>query len=184
MQLILVTGGARSGKSAFAEGVAATRGGGEVTYLATAAAGDDEMARRIRRHRERRPADWITREAQLEVGGALLAAPSAVVLLDCLSLLAANVLLSAEARGEEAAIGAVLDETERLLDAARSRDGTLIVVTNEVGLGVVPGHALGRWYRDALGLANQRVAAEAGQVVLTVSGIPLAVKGTLPPTTA
>lgn len=180
MDVILVTGGARSGKSVYAERVAAPLGGGAVTYLATAQPLDEEMARRIRRHRERRPTGWRTHEVRRGAGEAVAAAADAVVLLDCLALLTSHVLLAEEARGEEAAIDACLEEVDRLLAAAAARPGTLIVVTNEVGLGLVPSTPLGRWFRDALGLANQRVAAAARDVVLLVAGIPLAVKGTLP----
>jgi adenosyl cobinamide kinase/adenosyl cobinamide phosphate guanylyltransferase len=180
MELILVTGGARSGKSRYAEAVASRLAGEAVTYIATAAGGDEEMARRIRMHRERRPAGWVTVEAQRDAGAAVAAAGTSVVLLDCLALLASNALLAAEPDGEAAAVSAVLAEADRLLQRAEERAGTLIVVTNEVGLGVVPASPLGRWFRDALGLANQRVAAAAATVVLTVAGIPMTVKGTPP----
>lgn len=180
MELILITGGARSGKSRHAEQTALRLGGGAVTYIATAAAGDDEMERRIAEHRARRPAGWITLEAQSGAGDAVLAAPTGVVLLDCLAILASNALLAAEQEGERAAVAAVLGEVDALLEAAARRRGTLIVVSNEVGFGVVPPSALGRWFRDALGLANQRVAAAAREVVLTVAGIPLVVKGPQP----
>ncbi|HEX6037562.1 bifunctional adenosylcobinamide kinase/adenosylcobinamide-phosphate guanylyltransferase [Longimicrobium sp.] len=180
MELILFTGGARSGKSRLAEAAALRAGGADVTYVATAVAGDEEMETRIRRHRADRPAGWTTVEAQSAVGGAIRAARTDVVMLDCLTLLASNALLAAADDGEEAAHAAVRAETDALLAAAASRDGLLLVVTNEVGFGVVPAHALGRWYRDALGVANQRIAAAARDVVLVVSGIPMAVKGSVP----
>jgi adenosylcobinamide kinase / adenosylcobinamide-phosphate guanylyltransferase len=180
VDLILVTGGARSGKSRYAERIAATLGGDDVTYLATGESGDDEMARRIRRHRESRPAAWRTVEAPRQAGEALGLVTSAVVLLDCITLLASNALLGAAEAGEEAAIDAVLAEVAALLESASQRTGTLVVVTNEVGFGVVPPSALGRWYRDAVGIANQRLAEAADRVVLVVAGLPLAIKGSLP----
>jgi adenosylcobinamide kinase / adenosylcobinamide-phosphate guanylyltransferase len=176
-RIILVTGGARSGKSAYAEARAAEAGGERVCYVATAEALDGEMERRIARHRAERPAAWATVESPRAAGEAVRAASSPTVLLDCLTVLASNALLAAEAEGEDAASAAVLAEAEALLDAAVARDGTTIVVTNEVGMGVHPPTSLGRWYRDALGRANARIAAAADEVVLLVSGIPLRIKG-------
>lgn len=184
MEVILITGGARSGKSRYAEAVALARGGDAVTYLATATPGDAEMADRIRRHRARRPAAWRTVEGAERVGERLALASDPVVLLDCLSLLVADALMAGEPMGEAAAVARALGEVDRLLEQAAGREGTLVIVTNEAGMGVVPATPLGRWFRDALGLANQRVAAAAGSVVLTVCGIPLAVKGALPITRA
>jgi len=176
MGLILVTGGARSGKSGWAERRAAQLGGDAVTYVATAQALDDEMARRIARHRGERPAAWPTVESPRAAGEAVRAAATPVVLVDCLTVLASNALLAAEAEGEEAALAAVLAEADALRDAARAHAGTVIVVTNEVGMGVHPPTSLGRWYRDALGRANARLAAAADEVVLLVSGIELRIK--------
>lgn len=174
-RLILITGGARSGKSAYAERRAAELGGDTVTYIATAQALDEEMERRIARHRAERPDAWRTLEVPRGVGGAL-GAVEGVALVDCLTVLASNALLAVEGEGEEAAQAAVLAEAEALRDAAVAREGATLVVTNEVGMGVHPPTSLGRWYRDALGRANQRVAAAADEVVLLVSGVPLRVK--------
>jgi adenosylcobinamide kinase / adenosylcobinamide-phosphate guanylyltransferase len=176
-RLILITGAARAGKSAYAERRAAELGGDEVTYIATAEALDDEMARRIAQHRADRPAAWTTVEAPRRAGEALHTAPTATVLVDCLTVLASNAMLAAEPDGEQVAEAAVLAEAEALLAAALGRDGTTLVVTNEVGWGVHPPTALGRWYRDALGRANLRVAAAADEVVLLVCGVPMHVKG-------
>ena len=175
-RIILVTGGARSGKSGYAERRAAEIGGEAVTYVATAEALDEEMERRIARHRAERPQEWTTREAPRRAGEAVRRAETATVLVDCLTVLASNVLLAAEGEGEEAAQAAVLHEAGALRDAALAREGTTLVVTNEVGMGVHPPTALGRWYRDALGRANALLAAEAEEVVLLVSGIPVRIR--------
>ncbi|ADY27715.1 Adenosylcobinamide-phosphate guanylyltransferase (plasmid) [Deinococcus proteolyticus MRP] len=169
-ELVFVTGGARSGKSSFAERLAAGRGG-PVTYLATAQAFDGEMRERIARHRVDRPAGWSTVEEPLDVPAALAAAAPGTVLLDCLSLWVSNLMLAGWSDG------AVLDAAARLLTAARQREGLTVLVTNEVGFGIVPENALARRYRDLLGWVNQRCAAESDQAWLLVSGLPLALKG-------
>lgn len=176
MGLILVTGGARSGKSGYAERRAAELGGDAVTYIATAEALDEEMARRIAQHRAERPAAWRTSESPRGAGAVVGSAATPTVLVDCMTVLASNALLAAEAQGEEAALAAVLAEAEALRDAALAHRGTVVVVTNEVGMGVHPPTSLGRWYRDALGRANALLAASADEVVLLVSGIPLRIK--------
>ena len=175
-RIVLITGGARSGKSAYAERRAAELGGAEVTYVATAEALDEEMERRIARHRAERPARWSTVEAPRAAAEAVGGAATEVVLVDCLTVLASNAMLAAEAGGEEAAQEAVLADARALRDAALGREGTTLVVTNEVGMGVHPPTSLGRWYRDALGRANLLMAEAAEEVVLLVSGIPLRVK--------
>lgn len=177
MRVILVTGGARSGKSRYAQRLARELGGDDVAFIATGVRTDDEMAARIARHRADRPAAWTTIEAPRAAGNALRGARPAVVLLDCLSFLVANAVTAAFEAGEAAANEAAAAEVGALLDAADARAGTLVVVTNEVGLGIVPATPLGRWFRDALGTANQRVAARAERVVLMVSGVEVVVKG-------
>jgi adenosylcobyric acid synthase len=186
-RLVLVTGGARSGKSRYAEALVGhfLRPGEGALYLATLSASDPEMARRIARHRARRAAHWRTLETPLAPAEALLAAPERVVLLDCLSGYVSNVLLSrypegAEAEAGDAAVAAALAGVEALLEAVRSTRKTVVVVTNEVGSGVVPAYALGRLFRDALGLANARVATAADAVALCVVGLPQVLKGSLP----
>lgn len=203
--LILITGGARSGKSAYAERRAAELTTDPVTYVATAQALDAEMRRRIDRHRRDRPPGWVTVEAPRHAGEAIRRAATPVVLLDCLTVLASNAMLASGSATEAApvhdttgekmlsrseqpqqpephqqhekdATAAVLREAEALCAAALAREGTTLVVTNEVGLGVHPPTALGRWYRDALGRANQMVASAAGEVVFLVSGIPVRIR--------
>lgn len=176
MRVTLITGGARGGKSRYAQERALALGGSAVTFIATASAGDDEMARRIEEHRAARPAGWMTIEAPRDAGRAVLAAQTDVVVLDCLNMLAANAISGRAAGSEVDALAAIGAETDGLLDAAASRDGALLVVTNEVGFGVHPPTRLGRWFRDGLGAANQRVAAIADEVVLMVAGVPLHVK--------
>lgn len=168
--LIFVTGGARSGKSRFAEQRAQQLGGDAVTYLATAQPFDTEMEERIGRHRSDRPAAWRTVEEPLDVAGALLGVQTSVVLLDCLSLWVSNAMLRGDSEAE------ILHATSALLATQRQRGGTLIAVTNEVGLGIVPDNALARRYRDALGRVNQAAAAASDEAYLLVSGLEVRLK--------
>jgi adenosyl cobinamide kinase/adenosyl cobinamide phosphate guanylyltransferase len=178
-KLFLVTGGVRSGKSRYAEELVKSFGG-EVAYVATLEPGDKEMGRRIERHKARRPQGWRTVEASLEVAKAIAVLEEPVVLLDCLSGWVSNLMLAHEEDGEEVVLEAVLGAIEEFLVVVREAEKTVVVVTNEVGSSVVPAYPLGRWYRDALGLANQRVAAEADAVCLIVVGLPLVLKGSFP----
>ena len=176
MELVLVTGGVRSGKSRWAENEARARGRGEVTVIATAQAVDDEMRQRIETHRRNRPPDWRTIEAPERAGKAILAAATDTVVLDCVTVLAGTAIGRAGAKSEAAALDAMAAEIDGILEAREERAGALIVVTNEVGWSVHPPTALGRWYQDGLGLANQRLAAAADQVVLMVSGLETRLK--------
>lgn len=182
-RLTLILGGARSGKSSYAEALAAERGG-QVLYVATAEAWDDEMSARIAAHRAQRPPQWRTLESPRHPGAAIgrdlqsHALGADVVLVDCITLLANNVLIALpEGASEVQATAALMDEVNELLDAWQATNAEWILVSNEVGLGIVPAYPLGRLYRDALGRANQRLAAAADCVVLMVAGIPMAVKG-------
>ena len=172
-QLTFVLGGARSGKSGYAERLAA-ESGEPVLFVATAQAGDEEMARRIARHQTERPEDWTTLEKQSEVGVAIEdIGGQGVVLIDCLTLLVSNVMLNhtQDDIPQEVAEDAVLQETEQLLESYRKGERSWIIISNEVGMGVVPPYPLGRAYRDTLGRANQMLAAEAAEVVLMVAGL-------------
>lgn len=176
--LTLILGGARSGKSAFAEQIAHQRGL-PVLYIATAAALDDEMRERIAHHRAARPAEWRTLEVQTRLGAALqgLQPPAGTVILDCVTLWVSNILLSRpEGTPAKALLSAVEEEIESFLSAQRRLGGQWLLVSNEVGMGIVPAYPLGRLYRDALGWANQRLAQEAARVVWMVAGIPMLVK--------
>lgn len=177
-KLTLILGGARSGKSTYAEKLA-MKHGGRVSYIATAQALDEEMQARIAVHRQKRLDDWQTFEIPSGVGRALRANPPAseVILLDCLTLLVANRLLEAapdvDQPNEAAATTQVQGEIDDLLSTIQSSPAKWIVVSNEVGLGLVPPYPLGRIYRDLLGWANQRLARSAERVVFMIAGIPM-----------
>jgi adenosylcobinamide kinase/adenosylcobinamide-phosphate guanylyltransferase len=169
-EIVLVTGGARSGKSKYAETRARALGSRRL-YVATAEANDEEMAQRIAEHKKRRGNDWVTIEEPLELAEALLAQRGRMdcALVDCLTLWLSNLLLH---RDSESAQGKV----EELVQTLPQLDFHVILVTNEVGWGIVPDNPLARQFRDLAGWANQRIAAITDEVVLTVAGIPMIVK--------
>jgi adenosylcobinamide kinase/adenosylcobinamide-phosphate guanylyltransferase len=183
-KLILITGGARSGKSVFAEKLAAASGK-KVIYLATARIEDEEMFQRVERHRRRRPPEWITIEEPLEVAGIIDENndPGRLILVDCLALLVTNLLFQDwDLPADEYSEFSSHDE-ERVLSAIRQLSRVagevmtdVIMVTNEVGWGLVPSYPVGRVYRDLLGLANQQVASVADAVYLVVSGLAIEIK--------
>jgi adenosylcobinamide kinase/adenosylcobinamide-phosphate guanylyltransferase len=186
--MTLILGGARSGKSSYAEKIARETGC-PALYIATATAFDDEMRERIANHRASRPADWQTLEVPLRVGEAVLnfyhsplpkgEGPGVreTILLDCITLLVSNVLLSLpEDTPFETVMEHVQAEIELLIAVQTQLGGQWLVVSNEVGLGIVPAYPLGRIYRDALGWANQRLARAAERVLFMVAGIPMVVK--------
>lgn len=173
-RLIFLLGGARSGKSRYAE-TWGVEHGNHVLFVATAQALDDEMRDKIAHHQALRPAHWRTLEAPLNVGEAIQAARADhdTVIVDCLTLLAANVLLSLpDDSNREEATNRVLHEIDGLLRAYDYSQSTWLIVSNEVGMGIVPPTRLGRLFRDALGSANQRVAQAADEVLLFVAGLP------------
>jgi adenosylcobinamide kinase / adenosylcobinamide-phosphate guanylyltransferase len=167
-ETILVLGGARSGKSTFAERRASASGLSRI-YVATATASDDEMQERIAHHRARRDDGWRTIEEPLELVETLAreSRPDGVVVVDCLTLWLANLM----AAGRDAAL-----ETARLAEWLRIAQGQVILVSNEIGLGLVPLTPLGRHFRDAQGRLNQEVAASASDVVFLAAGLPLWLK--------
>ena len=173
-RLTLILGGARSGKSAFAQELARERGGDAVIFVATAQARDEEMATRIAAHRAHRPAAWETIEAPREIARALQNARGSprVVVIDCLTLLVSNILLADES-GAEARL---TDEVDVLIAWRRVHTVEMIIVSNEVGMGLVPEYPLGRAYRDRLGVINQRVGRQADEVFLMVAGLPVEIK--------
>jgi adenosylcobinamide kinase / adenosylcobinamide-phosphate guanylyltransferase len=173
--LTFVLGGARSGKSAYAERLA-SESALPVTYIATARVSDDaEFAERIAHHRERRPAHWQLLEASVDLAGALASvdSPGHCVLIDCLTLWLANLLCPPDGDASHANYTAHLTAFEAALGAAT---GKVIVVSNEIGLGVVPLGAATRLYVDELGRLNQRIAALCPQVTMMVAGLPLTLK--------
>lgn len=178
-KLIFLLGGARSGKSRQAQEWA-EQNGQRVLFVATAQAFDDDMRERIVRHQAERPAAWATLEAPRHAGNAIAATPDAhdVVVVDCLTLLASNALLTLpEACTQEEANAIVMGEVDELLAAyAAAPPAAWLVVSNEVGMGIVPPTQLGRLYRDALGRANQRMAQAADEVLLLVAGLPWRLK--------
>lgn len=169
--LVLVLGGARSGKSRHAEMLVEAQPA-PWAYIATAEAYDDEMRARIALHRGRRRVGWQTHDAPLDLAGRVAALPAGQpVLVDCLTLWLTNHLLADHDLDAEAA---------RLEAALVARAGLTVCVANEVGFGIVPDNALARRFRDAAGLLNQRLAARARRVVLVVAGLPLTVKDETP----
>ena len=184
-RLLLVLGGARSGKSAYAQRLAQKLGGDDVLFVATAEAWDEDMTQRIARHRQERPATWRTLETPHQVGQAIASHlhDRAVVLIDCLTLLVSNTLLHCGASPDAtAAEAAVQEEVTALVQTCQVSPATCIVVSNEVGLGLVPDNPLGRLYRDLLGRANQTLAARAEAVYFMVAGLPVDVKALASPT--
>lgn len=164
----LVLGGARSGKSRYAENLVRQAGGG--IYLATAQALDAEMAARIARHRADRGSGWTTVEEPLDLAGALARAAEAgqPILVDCLTLWLSNLMGAGRT---------VTAETVRLLDTLKTISVPIVLVSNEVGLGIVPDNALARAFRDEAGRLNQAVAQAADRVVFLAAGLPLSLKG-------
>ena len=167
--LTFVLGGARSGKSRYAESLIAALPAPWI-YVATAEALDEEMAGRIATHRGRRDARWLTIEAPRDLSTVLTAPGSSPILVDCLTLWLSNLVL---------ADADIETEIARLEQALAATTAPVVLVANEVGYGIVPDRPLGRRFRDMQGILNQRMAARADRVVLVVAGLPLALKGTL-----
>lgn len=178
----LILGGARSGKSLHAERLAAECGLA-VTYVATAEARDAEMARRIAHHRARRPTAWACAEEPLHLAGRLraLAAPDACLVVDCLTLWLSNLLFAGRAAAQAEAGDAIdcpllAGETAALAEALPQLPGRVILVSNEVGWGIVPAHPVSRLFADEQGRLNQRIAAACARVTLVAAGLPLVLK--------
>jgi len=169
---VLVTGGCRSGKSAYALSLVSEAP--SKLYIATATVTDEEMAERVRRHRQERGPSWRSVEEPIDLAGAIERepGPGEPVVVDCLTTWVTNLMLQDEAGAE----ARVLSEADRLVEAVRRAPNTVVLITNEVGSGVVPPYPLGRAFRDLAGWVNQRAGRAADRIVLMVSGCPLVVK--------
>jgi len=179
---ILITGGARSGKSQFAKELA-LRSGKPVLFVATAVAGDEEMRQRIEEHRRTRPASWNTLEVTTHVGNAILQklGGAQVVIVDCITLLVNNIFSQYTDQGGEQIDASLVEqevtsEISELVECINHLDASFIMVTNEVGTGLVPANKMSRLYRDLLGKANQLLAQQADEVYLMVAGLPVLIK--------
>jgi adenosylcobinamide kinase/adenosylcobinamide-phosphate guanylyltransferase len=177
-KITLILGGARSGKSSYAQSIA-EESGKTVTFLATAQALDDEMSARIQKHRAERSVNWETLEIPVGIASYAKQIRSDVVILDCITLLVSNLLMQFvkdDLVDEKPFMLAVQKEMDELLLAIREHEQSWIIVSNEVGLGLVPPYQMGRVYRDGLGWANQRLAREADKIIFMVAGIPTVIK--------
>jgi adenosylcobinamide kinase/adenosylcobinamide-phosphate guanylyltransferase len=179
-RVILVTGGGRSGKSTFAQKLAESMAGSRA-YIATCPVIDDEMAERVRKHREARKAGrWDTIEEPLALAEALRREGGHdICLVDCLTLWVNNVVFEAEKVGLDVTEDDISRLCDEILEACRRRAGTVLFVTNEVGMGIIPENPLARRYRDLAGRCNQVIARQAETVILMVSGIPVTIKGSI-----
>jgi adenosylcobinamide kinase/adenosylcobinamide-phosphate guanylyltransferase len=178
LRSILITGGARSGKSTYAQQLA-RQSGGPVLFVATAEAGDEDMTQRIETHRKSRPAAWTTLEARYGLGRKITESigQAGIVIIDCITMLVNNILQRYDETSDAGQIEQeVLGEIDELIKCMERSDARFIIVTNEVGLGIVPADRLSRIYRDTLGKANQMLATYADEVYLMIAGIPVVVK--------
>jgi len=177
-KITLILGGARSGKSSYAQSIA-EESGKSVTFIATAQALDDEMSARIQKHRVERSLNWETLEVPLGIAAYAEQIKSDIVILDCITLLVSNLLMrfvKDDLVDEEPFIIEVEKEVNQLIAKMLAQKQDWIIVSNELGLGLVPPYQMGRVYRDRLGWANQRLAREADKVVFMVAGIPTVIK--------
>ena len=177
-KIILVTGGARSGKSKFAEKLALKLGNGRAAYIATAQIFDEEMAHRIKLHKERRGKNWLTFESPFNADKTISYAAENfdVILFDCVTIYLSNFLCAADIDDVEKINCDAENLIGALINAAENSNATIIFVSNEVGAGIVPENKLARIFRDIAGLANQQIAAHAEKVFLTVAGIAVDIK--------
>ncbi len=177
-RLTLILGGARSGKSSYAQHLA-EESHRSVTFLATAQALDEEMSARIQKHRAERPVGWETLEVPLGIASHIHQIKSEFVVLDCITLLVNNLMMQYvgdDLVDEAPFTQAVQKEINELIEKVREQKQDWLIVSNEVGLGLVPPYQMGRVYRDVLGWANQRLAREADKVIYMVAGIPMIIK--------
>ncbi len=182
MKNILIIGGARSGKSHFAQELA-LKLGKPVLFVATAVAGDEEMKRRIEEHQQARPAAWSTLEVTTHIGSQISQkiGEAQVVIVDCITLLVSNILSQYSGQTGEQIDASLIEqeltaEISQLVECINHINASFIIVTNEVGTGLVPANAIGRLYRDLLGRANQLLAQRADEIYLMVAGLPVPIK--------
>lgn len=174
-EIILVTGGARSGKSAFAENLALKLGNNRAAYIATAQIFDSEMAYRVKLHQERRKNNWANYDAPFDAEKIFPAVTENVILFDCVTMYLSNWILTKNL--DDANIFPEFELfIDKLITAAKETCATVIFVSDETGCGIVPENKLARLFRDFLGLANQKIAAQAEKVFLTVAGLAVDVK--------
>ena len=181
-KVILLLGGARSGKSHFAREYG-LRNGGKVLFVATATAGDAEMRMRIAKHKKNRPTNWRTLEATTEIGTQIEAnaGDAELIIIDCITMLVNNIFsrydeTQFDTFDDSVLEKAVINEIEQLQQCLKKVDASFLIISNEVGLGLVPDNRMGRLYRDILGRANQMLAQTADELFLLVAGIPLRIK--------
>lgn len=177
-KIILVTGGARSGKSSFAERYV-KENGTNIAYIATSQIYDEEMAFRVKLHKQRRPSSWDTFEAPFNAHEVIAENGDKYdfFLFDCMTIYISNLLCSYDNIDDfDAIYENICTQVERLIEAVRRSNSTVVFVTNEVGSGIVPDNRLSREYRDLAGLSNQMMARAADKVYLVVSGIPVDIK--------
>jgi len=177
-EIILILGGARSGKSRFAQRLASGLGQ-SVLYVAPLVPQDEEMRRRVELHQKARPSHWRTLEAPNNIARAIRehTNDAEVVILDCLTLLVSNYMQNApDPEDIDALESVILDELSQLLERKRQKNASLIIVSNEVGMGLVPPYPSGRAYRDLLGKANQFISERADKVYMMIAGLPLELK--------
>ena len=177
-KMILITGGARSGKSSFAEKLALKFGGGKAAYIATAQIFDDEMKFRVEVHKARRGENWMTFEAPFAAEEKIFEAAKnfKAILFDCVTIYISNFLCANDLDDEKFLYDELRGLIQKLIDAAKNSDAVIIFVTNEVGGGIVPENKLARRFRDLAGLANQMLAAQSEKIFLTVAGIAIDIK--------
>jgi len=183
-KLIFITGGARSGKSTYAEKLAAD-GGGKVLYIATAVPFDEEMKLRIKKHRQRRPKEWQTVEAYKDLDNAVIenSSDKKIVLLDCITVMITNLMIDkktdwgniSESELEEIE-NIINDEVDKLINTVHVENMLFLVVSNELGMGLVPEYPMGRVFRDIAGRVNQKLAKAADEVFVCISSIPVKIK--------
>ncbi|HOA96988.1 MAG TPA: bifunctional adenosylcobinamide kinase/adenosylcobinamide-phosphate guanylyltransferase [Acetivibrio saccincola] len=189
LNFIMITGGSRSGKSTFAESIAKGyeyNKKGDVLYIATCIPFDEEMKTRVRKHRMQRPSHWHTLEAYKDFDVHLKKDENkkTIILVDCITLMISNIMFEENSDWENAGENQmnyvenkIMNEIDKLLDAVKENNATLIAVTNEVGMGIIPANKLSRIFGDIAGRVNQKLSKVASEVYFCVSGIPVKIKG-------